>query len=308
MWSDRLRLVKRRVEQVASDAVAGVWAAGFGALARVRPAAVPSWTSSGGLTVLCLAPHPDDETMGCGGTLVAHRRAGDRVQVVVVTDGSASTAGGLDAATMRQRRRNEAGQAARILGAELDWLGLVEDAWDVEALGRTLVDLLPRLRPAIVYAPSLVDYHPEHRRVAEALALALGRFTDEPGTHLPLVRAYQVQVPLASLTNLVCNVSRERATLEAALASYRTQAGSVRGALRPRLYAARRYRRGTLAEAFWELSADVYRQLHLTPGYRAAHFRGLRRLSLTDPLAYLLGRPARRSLALAGTGRPDAGI
>ena len=47
-------------------------------------------TLSGGGDVLLLAPHPDDETLGCGGAIAALSEAGHTVQVVVVTDGCKS--------------------------------------------------------------------------------------------------------------------------------------------------------------------------------------------------------------------------
>ena len=43
--------------------------------------------------VAIVAPHPDDEVVGCGGSLVMHREAGDPVRVLVVTDGRAGNVG-----------------------------------------------------------------------------------------------------------------------------------------------------------------------------------------------------------------------
>ena len=40
-------------------------------------------------SVLVLAPHADDESLGCGGAIVLHHRQGDRVKVVFATDGAA---------------------------------------------------------------------------------------------------------------------------------------------------------------------------------------------------------------------------
>src|SRR5436190_1130121 len=41
--------------------------------------------------VIILAPHPDDETVSCGGALQAHLEHGDQVSIIVLTDGSASS-------------------------------------------------------------------------------------------------------------------------------------------------------------------------------------------------------------------------
>ena len=67
------------------------------------------------MNVLVIAPHPDDESIGCGGALCLHSRRGDRSSVVYLTSGEL----GLkhlprhDAWLTRER---EAAQAAKILG------------------------------------------------------------------------------------------------------------------------------------------------------------------------------------------------
>ena len=35
--------------------------------------------------VLVVAPHPDDETLGCGGTLLKHKASGDKIHWLIVT-------------------------------------------------------------------------------------------------------------------------------------------------------------------------------------------------------------------------------
>src|SRR5215203_6825970 len=57
--------------------------------------------------VLVLAPHPDDETLGCGGIIPLHLQAGDDVRIAIVTDGRRSHAGGLDADAMAALRARE---------------------------------------------------------------------------------------------------------------------------------------------------------------------------------------------------------
>ncbi|MEO5803562.1 MAG: PIG-L family deacetylase, partial [Verrucomicrobiota bacterium] len=41
-------------------------------------------------SVLVIAAHPDDEVLGCGGTIAAHSRAGDQVHVVIMAEGMTS--------------------------------------------------------------------------------------------------------------------------------------------------------------------------------------------------------------------------
>jgi LmbE family N-acetylglucosaminyl deacetylase len=157
-----------------------------------------------------------------------------------------------------------------------------------------------RLRPSLIYAPSTVDFHPEHRGVALALARALGQC--DAGALPPRLRVYPVQVPLTRiLVNRLAATGDVAATSRAALETYATQVGALRSSLRMKRYAALRYRAGTQAEVFWELPADDYRDMVLAsadpvcPPSRPL-YRGVRRLPFSDPLAYLRGRRARRRL------------
>lgn len=126
--------------------------------------------------VLALAAHPDDETIGCGATLVQLARMGATVDVVSITDGGASLGSGVAPADLAARRRGELTAACRVLGArEPHFLGLedgrVAHTWE-EAVP-PLVALLRKLRPQIVFTPWPFDDHPDHRAVTRALARAL---------------------------------------------------------------------------------------------------------------------------------------
>jgi hypothetical protein len=183
----------------------------------------------------------------------------------------------------------------------LEWLGLPEGAWAAEQLGPALGALLDQFAPDLVYAPSRVDFHPEHHTVAAALAEVLCAPVQRGGDDgRLLVRVYQVQVPLTpALTNLVVDTSGVTEASDAALRAYVTQWGSVARALRSRRYAARFYGAARHAEEFWELSLDQYCLLHAeTPARWPRHiFRSLRPRPLNDPLAYLIGQTERRRLA-----------
>src|SRR6266508_1452642 len=64
--------------------------------------------------ILVLSPHPDDEAIGCGGTLLRHLKQGDEVQIVFLTSGEKGGHGRSEAETARLREE-EARAAARIL-------------------------------------------------------------------------------------------------------------------------------------------------------------------------------------------------
>ena len=68
--------------------------------------------------VLCVCAHPDDEVLGCGGTLARHAASGDRVGVLILTDGVQSR--GLETELMDERAEMTR-VAANILGCEVSF-------------------------------------------------------------------------------------------------------------------------------------------------------------------------------------------
>jgi LmbE family N-acetylglucosaminyl deacetylase len=296
----RLRPLKRAAARV----VERTWRLGMRAL-RLRSAAraVP-WSSSGSARVLVIAPHPDDEAIGCAGTLLLHRRAGDRVRTAIATDGRRSRVIP-DPQEMARRRHTEATQAARLLGIEqLDWMGMPEGDWQLAPLITRLREILRDFAPDIVYAPSRVDFHPEHFAVAHALALALSQ---EPSA-TPRLRIYQIQVPLTSrIINLVADIASVADQCTAVLRCYETQAGPVETAYRQRRYGGALYGCESL-EAFWEMTARRYIELHRdAPHTWPRSFRGLRPFPLSDPLAFIVGGAERRRLLAAHSAAAHAG-
>ncbi len=292
------RSALRPVRRVAARVLEQCWSLGLRTAALLSHRNASRWSSSGGQRVLVVAPHPDDEAMGCVGTVLLHVQSGDRVCVAIVTDGRMSKVIA-DAAEVARLRRREADEAARLMQVQrFEWIGFPEGDWSVPALKDSLRSLIEEIQPDIIYAPSRIDFHPEHHRVAHALALAMG----EIGTlrdHDRRVRIYQVQVPLSPiLANLVTDVSVVDPQCQAVLGAYLSQAGSVACTYRQRRYSASWHRIAGQAEEFWELSSRRYVTLHgAPPTLWPKVFRGLRNFPLTDPLAYLAGMRERHKLA-----------
>ena len=68
--------------------------------------------------VLVVAAHPDDEVLGCGGTMAAHALAGRSVHVLIMTDGVGARAEGGSSAKGATNRAEAARRAAAILGVQ----------------------------------------------------------------------------------------------------------------------------------------------------------------------------------------------
>lgn len=130
------------------------------------------------MTVLCVGAHPDDEVLGVGGTLAKHAADGDRVSVLLLSDGEmARHETETEAAReRREERRREARAAAEVLGTEsvrildywgnqLDDVALIDVVRDVE---RAIADV----EPTTIYTHYSGDLNIDHRIVARAVRTA----------------------------------------------------------------------------------------------------------------------------------------
>ena len=122
--------------------------------------------------ILCLAPHPDDEVLGCGGTLALAAARGARVHVAVVFDGAlGDPEGHLAGADVATTRRVEAERGGSRLGIDgYRFWGLPEghepSEHDLGAGVARLAALVDELRPEVLLVPWEGDAHPDHRSVA----------------------------------------------------------------------------------------------------------------------------------------------
>jgi LmbE family N-acetylglucosaminyl deacetylase len=132
-------------------------------------------------TILGVFAHPDDESMGPGGTLAKYAALGHRVAFVTATDGGAGrlfTERPADKEKLKAIRRRETQEAALVLGVEfLGFLGW-EDRQLVHRsileIEETLVAVFRRERPDVVitFHGSGISRHPDHRVISLATAAA----------------------------------------------------------------------------------------------------------------------------------------
>jgi LmbE family N-acetylglucosaminyl deacetylase len=145
--------------------------------------------------VLVLAPHPDDEAIGCGGAICLHRRRGDPVRVAFLTSGEQGLPD-LPAEDARWVRETEAEAAGAVLGVErLDFLRL-PDLGLADNLEEGAARLAPLLAaaPDLVYLPHPGEPHPDHEAVLPMVRLALAGLP--AGAPLPELRGYEVWGPM----------------------------------------------------------------------------------------------------------------
>ncbi len=129
--------------------------------------------------MLVIAPHPDDEVIGCGGTVALAAERGADVQVLVVFDGAAGDpagyfAGGPGQRSYALRRQRESRRAGERLGvSRYHFWGLAEGhrptAEELEEGARQLAGLVRELKPQVILAPWEGEAHPDHASVAQAV-------------------------------------------------------------------------------------------------------------------------------------------
>jgi LmbE family N-acetylglucosaminyl deacetylase len=147
---------------------------------RIAAAAILRRAGARGIAII--APHPDDETLGCGALIAAAARRGLRIAVIALTDGDASHPGSQrwPPAALAAVRRAELRRALARLGAPGARIRH-HGARDGDAAGTAsllrLRATLCALDPGLVLVSSPADHHPDHRtaaRLAAAAAAALG--------------------------------------------------------------------------------------------------------------------------------------
>ncbi|MBK9711668.1 MAG: PIG-L family deacetylase [Kouleothrix sp.] len=121
--------------------------------------------------VLVIAAHPDDELLGCGGTLALHARAGDHVTVVIACEGESLRYGKAGVGQREHTRR-----AAQILGIKdvqmLEFADQRLDTLTLTDLITPLEQVVRDLRPQVVYCQYGGDINRDHHLLFQALLVA----------------------------------------------------------------------------------------------------------------------------------------
>lgn len=127
----------------------------------------PIKTAGPGDTVLVFSPHQDDETLGCGGTILKQRQSGALVKVIFLADGASSHSHLVPAIELTQMREKEAIAACLKLGIEeKDVLFLRFPDGQLNQNYQTavekMVEILDRERPAQIFLPHHKEPTPDH--------------------------------------------------------------------------------------------------------------------------------------------------
>lgn len=185
--------------------------------------------------VLVVLPHPDDETLGCGGTIAMHAKAGSAVTYVCGTLGEMGRNMGKPPFATRESlpilREKELREACRILGADLRLLGLRDktiEFVDPEALATRIRGIIEELNPSLVitYHPRY-SVHPDHMALGAATVAAVASMPPEkrPPVHC---RAFGTGVETLGPADITNDVS---AVLDIKMDAIRAHASQTQGML-----------------------------------------------------------------------------
>jgi LmbE family N-acetylglucosaminyl deacetylase len=170
-----------------------------------------------GERLLVLAPHPDDEVIGCGGLVALHLREGRPVHVVVATDGAQAG----DAA----QREAESRAALALLGdATIEFLRFPDrELSDERELDDRIAAILREWKPDLIAVPSPLEIHPDHIALSRAFCDLIAR---DPSLFADLAVAriafYEVSAPLRP--NALVDITSVADAKYAAIAAHVSQA------------------------------------------------------------------------------------
>jgi LmbE family N-acetylglucosaminyl deacetylase len=141
--------------------------------------------------VIVFAPHPDDETLGCGGTIAKKLAEGYDVLIVVLTDGRflLLRSFGIDCnptpEEVKEIRRGEVLRATKILGLTkekvvfLDFIdGTLEE--NEKAVEEKVTAILEKYVPSEIYFPYEKDGHPDHQAANRIVRRAVEKLGIKP--------------------------------------------------------------------------------------------------------------------------------
>lgn len=227
--------------------------------------------------VLVLSPHPDDDVFGSGGTIKKMTTAGAKVTVAYFCDGSGGVPEkDLNKIEMRnegfetpkrdqnliEQRKIEAQNAGKILGtSELIFWGYPDGklAAGTSAI-RALEDLIERINPDIIFLPSFLDNHGDHRVVSEIFINAAAKM---PQIAKMPIWLYEVWTPI--FVNRLVDISLYIKTKKEAILAHESQIqtrGYDKAILGLNQYRAEINKISGYAEGFFATPFEIYLKLY----------------------------------------------
>jgi LmbE family N-acetylglucosaminyl deacetylase len=180
------------------------------------------------MKILAVGAHPDDVEFGCAPLLIQEIQNGNQVRILVLSKGEAGSSGS------PEEREEEAREAARVIGAEIEFLEMGGDCHiqHSPANSVTIARELRQFQPSIVLAPTLDEnQHPDHsataRLVRDASRLArYGGLSDLKGLpvhHIASLYFYSITQVFLPRPEIVIDISDVVTQWDNAMACHKSQ-------------------------------------------------------------------------------------
>lgn len=141
-------------------------------------------------TILVIVAHPDDEVIGCGGTLAKHKKNGDEIHIIYMTDGVSARINSEN--TDISARNKMAHAAGDFLSAEQYFFNYPDNRMDQVALidiVQSIESILIKVSPDIIYTHHFGDLNVDHRIVHQAVMTA---HRPQPNTKVASIYTFEV--------------------------------------------------------------------------------------------------------------------
>lgn len=116
------------------------------------------------MKILAISPHPDDETLGCGGTILKHKDMEDKIYWLIITNIDVKNGWDKDIVEERQKEINT---VAEMYGFEktfkLDYPTAKLDAIPIQEIIKSISRVMFKIKPEIIYLPNRSDVHTDHQ-------------------------------------------------------------------------------------------------------------------------------------------------
>lgn len=128
-------------------------------------------------TVLVVAPHPDDETLGCGGALLRHKAEGDKIHWLIMTSMHERQGFSAEKITNRESEIHEISQQYSFDGVHtLNFPTMELDSCARNLMITELAEVVKCVEPNVIYLPYRQDIHSDHKVTFDVAAACTKSF------------------------------------------------------------------------------------------------------------------------------------
>lgn len=155
------------------------------------------------MNILVISPHPDDESIGCGGTIRKHVLEGDTVEVIILTSGEKGGHTAISEKELIRIREQESLKAKDILGVHnFEFWRHPDGSFKVtEEVRQRLKDKLEQSRSEMIYVPHEAEDHPDHRAAADLVRQVASSLSNV--SPKPEILMYEVWTPIQKIDHIV---------------------------------------------------------------------------------------------------------